>query len=70
MSKSDEPDNFEITMAAEASNSDSPHRRKHKKYRYRGQRDIKRKFIVTAVVIASWAALLAGWYFLTNLPRR
>jgi hypothetical protein len=67
----DEPENVDITTPAEEAKSGvASHRRKHKKYRYRGQRDIKRQFIVVAVVIASWAALLAGWYFLTNLPRK
>jgi hypothetical protein len=44
--------------------------RKHKKYRYRRTGDTWRKLLVVLGIIAFWAALLAGWYFLVTLEPR
>jgi len=52
-----------------AATPDSAHRRKHKKYRYRRTGTTARKVFVVVGIIAFWAALLAGWYYLVTADR-
>ena len=47
--------------------ADSTYKRKHKKYRYRRTGATARKVILVVGIVAFWAALLAGWYYLVNL---
>ena len=49
--------------------ADSPHNRKHKKYRYRRTGTTVRKVLLVVGIVAFWAALLAGWYYLVTLER-
>jgi hypothetical protein len=49
---------------------DSANPRKHKKYRYRRTNHNARKMLIVLGILAFWAALLAGWYFLVTLEKR
>ncbi|MCU1311380.1 MAG: hypothetical protein JWO20_2505 [Candidatus Angelobacter sp.] len=49
---------------------DSTNRRKHKKYRYRRTGHHARKILIVLGILAFWAALMAGWYYLVTLEKR
>jgi hypothetical protein len=49
--------------------ADSTHKRKRKKYRYRRTGTTARKILLVVGIVAFWAALLAGWYYLVTLDR-
>jgi hypothetical protein len=49
---------------------DPTNRRKHKKYRYRRTGHYARKILIVIGILAFWAALMAGWYYLVTLERR
>jgi hypothetical protein len=49
---------------------DSASPRKHKKYRYRRTGHNARKILIVLGILAFWAALMGGWYFLVTLEKR
>jgi hypothetical protein len=49
---------------------DSATARKHKKYRYRRTSHHARKILIVLGILAFWAALIAGWYYLVTLDKR